>query len=262
MPELPLAVWIALAAVLGLLVGSFLNVVILRLPERMTASWRREAREVLELPADDAPLPPGIVREPSHCPHCKHPLSAADNIPLFGWLLLRGRCRYCKAKISIQYPLVELFSGVLSALVVWKFGPSWTALAGLVFTWVLIGFSCVLAFAVVYNTARIALSERGRELASLRVLGFTHAEVTGMLLGEQAILTFLSIPVGYALGYGVCALMSRAYQWELFRMPLIVKAETYVFAVVTVLTAALCTGWLVRRRLQHLDLVEVLKTRE
>ena len=138
MPELPLAVWIALAAVLGLLVGSFLNVVILRLPERMTASWRREAREVLELPADDAPLPPGIVREPSHCPHCKHPLSAADNIPLFGWLLLRGRCRYCKAKISIQYPLVELFSGVLSALVVWKFGPSWAALAGLVLTWVLI----------------------------------------------------------------------------------------------------------------------------
>jgi putative ABC transport system permease protein len=120
----------------------------------------------------------------------------------------------------------------------------------------------VLAFAVVYNTARIALSERGRELASLRVLGFTHAEVTGMLLGEQAILVFLSIPVGYGFGYGVCALMSRAYQWELFRMPLIVKTETYVFALVTVLTAALCTGWLVRRRLQRLDLVEVLKTRE
>jgi putative ABC transport system permease protein len=131
-----------------------------------------------------------------------------------------------------------------------------------VFTWVLVGFSCVLAFAVVYNTARIALSERGRELASLRVLGFTHAEVTGMLLGEQAILTFLSIPLGYLLGYGVCALMSRAYQWELFRMPLIVRTETYVFAAVTILTAALCTGWLVRRRLQRLDLVEVLKTRE
>ena len=70
MPELPLSVWIALAAVLGLLVGSFLNVVILRLPERMAASWRREAREVLEMQADDAPLPPGIVRQPSHCPHC------------------------------------------------------------------------------------------------------------------------------------------------------------------------------------------------
>ncbi|MFC4762385.1 prepilin peptidase [Dyella koreensis] len=141
MAELPLWAWIAAAAVLGLLVGSFLNVVILRLPERMTAMWRQEARDVLELDAEEAPLPPGIVREPSHCPHCKHPLSAMDNIPLFGWLLLRGRCRYCKTPISIQYPLVELLSGVLSAIIVWKFGPTWPALAGLVFTWMLIALS-------------------------------------------------------------------------------------------------------------------------
>jgi len=141
MPELPFALWIALAGVLGLLVGSFLNVVILRLPARMAAAWRQEARDVLELQADTTPLPPGIVREPSHCPHCKHPLSALDNIPLFGWLLLRGRCRYCHAKISIQYPLVELLSGVLSAVIVWKFGPSWAALAGLALTWTLIALS-------------------------------------------------------------------------------------------------------------------------
>ena len=141
MPELPLFAWIALAAVLGLLVGSFLNVVILRLPGRMAAEWRREARDVLELEAIDEALPPGIVREPSHCPHCKHPLSAADNIPLFGWLLLGGRCRYCKAGISIQYPLVELLSGVLSAIVVWRFGVAWPALAGLVLTWTLIALS-------------------------------------------------------------------------------------------------------------------------
>ncbi|RCS29041.1 prepilin peptidase [Rhodanobacter denitrificans] len=141
MPELPFALWIALAGVLGLLVGSFLNVVILRLPERIAAGWRQEARDVLELEPDAAPLPPGIVREPSHCPHCKHPLSALDNIPLFGWLLLRGRCRYCQARISIQYPLVELLSGVLSAVIVWRFGPSWAALAGLALTWTLIALS-------------------------------------------------------------------------------------------------------------------------
>ena len=141
MPELPFALWIALAGVLGLLVGSFLNVVILRLPERMAAAWRQEARDVLELQADTTPLPPGIVREPSHCPHCKHPLSALDNIPLIGWLLLRGRCRYCQSKISIQYPLVELLSGVLSAVIVWKFGPSWAALAGLALTWTLIALA-------------------------------------------------------------------------------------------------------------------------
>ncbi len=141
MPDFPLSIWITLAGVLGLLVGSFLNVVILRLPARMAAAWRQEARDVLELQADAAPLPPGIVREPSHCPHCKHPLSARDNIPLFGWLLLRGRCRYCQAKISPQYPLVELLSGVLSAVIVWKFGPSWAALAGLALTWTLIALS-------------------------------------------------------------------------------------------------------------------------
>jgi leader peptidase (prepilin peptidase)/N-methyltransferase len=141
MPDLPFALWITIAAVLGLLVGSFLNVVILRLPERMAALWRHEARDVLELEADASPLPPGIVREPSHCPHCKHRLSASDNIPLLGWLLLRGRCRYCKTPISIQYPLVELLSGILSAVIVWKFGPTWVALAALVFTWTLIALA-------------------------------------------------------------------------------------------------------------------------
>lgn len=137
----PLAEWIALAAVLGLLVGSFLNVVILRLPERMAVAWRREAREILELEAVDEPLPPGIVREPSHCPTCKHPLAWYDNIPVLGWLMLRGRCRYCKTPISRQYPLVEALTGIASAIVVWKFGPTPGALAALALTWALIALA-------------------------------------------------------------------------------------------------------------------------
>ncbi|HTV84484.1 MAG TPA: A24 family peptidase [Dyella sp.] len=141
MPDLPLTGWIVVAGVLGLLVGSFLNVVILRLPARLEALWRREARDVLGLDAAPESLPPGIVRESSHCPHCKHPLAAYDNIPLFSWLLLKGRCRHCKAPISIQYPLVELMTGVLSAVVVWKFGPNGTALAGLLLTWALVALS-------------------------------------------------------------------------------------------------------------------------
>jgi putative ABC transport system permease protein len=131
-----------------------------------------------------------------------------------------------------------------------------------IFTSIIVIFSCILAFAVVYNAARIALSERGRELASLRVLGFTRAEITAMLLGEQALLTALAIPLGFGLGYWVCALLSRSYQWELFRLPLIISEETYVFALVTVLVAAIASGLIVRRRLEHLDLVAVLKTRE
>ena len=141
MTELPLALWIAIAGVLGLLVGSFLNVVILRIPERMAASWRMEAREILELPAVDEPAPPGIVREPSHCPHCKHPLAWYDNVPLLGWLALRGRCRYCKVPISIQYPLVEAITGITSAVVVWHFGPTMAAVSALVLTWFLVAMS-------------------------------------------------------------------------------------------------------------------------
>jgi len=131
---------VALAGVLGLIVGSFLNVVILRLPARMLHDWRQQSREFLELdaPTTPTPAPPGIVREPSHCPHCKHALGAFENIPLLSWLVLRGRCRYCQAPISMQYPLVELLTGIASAVIVWKFGLSYQAAAGLVFSWTLI----------------------------------------------------------------------------------------------------------------------------
>ncbi|BBD80362.1 prepilin peptidase [Aerosticca soli] len=141
MLDLPLWAWLVCAGVLGLLVGSFLNVVILRLPARMEALWRREAHEALGLDAGEEPLPPGIVREPSHCPHCGHRLRAFDNIPLLGWLKLKGRCRHCGARISLQYPLVEAAVAVLSVLVVARLGPGGKALAGLVFTWMLVALT-------------------------------------------------------------------------------------------------------------------------
>ncbi|HET6304391.1 MAG TPA: FtsX-like permease family protein [Myxococcota bacterium] len=131
-----------------------------------------------------------------------------------------------------------------------------------VFNTVLVSFACVIAFAMVYNTARIALSERGRELASLRVLGFTQTEVTQMLLGEQALLVGLAIPFGLAIGYLVSAWIVEAYQWELFRLPFVVSARTCAFAVLVTVFAALGSGLVVGRRLARLDLVAVLKTRE
>ena len=131
-----------------------------------------------------------------------------------------------------------------------------------IFTTVITVFACVIAMAMVYNAARIALSERGRELASLRVLGFTRGEVALMLLGEHALLTLLAIPVGSVLGYQLCAWIARMYQWELFRLPLIVTAETYAFAICVIMVAAVASALVVRRRLDRLDLVEVLKTRE
>ncbi|CAN7462043.1 A24 family peptidase [Pseudoxanthomonas sp. LjRoot143] len=110
---------------LGLLVGSFLNVVILRLPRRLEWEWKRDAREVLEEPELYDPPPPGIVVERSHCPHCKTALSWYENIPLFSWLALRGKCRHCKAPISPQYPLVELLTALLAVASVWRFGFGW-----------------------------------------------------------------------------------------------------------------------------------------
>lgn len=131
-----------------------------------------------------------------------------------------------------------------------------------VFTGVLVGFACVLAAAIVYNAARIALSERGRELASLRVLGFTRGEVARMLLGEQAVLLMLALPFGIALGYGTSALMAWTYQWELFRLPLVLTPATYAFSIGVIVLAFLLSAWIVARRLDRLDLVEVLKSRE
>ena len=114
-----------MVAGLGLLVGSFLNVVILRLPRRLEWEWKRDAREVLEEPEIYDPPPPGIVVERSHCPHCKTALSWYENIPLFSWLALRGKCRHCKAPISPQYPIVELLTALLAVASVWRFGFGW-----------------------------------------------------------------------------------------------------------------------------------------
>ncbi len=126
----------------------------------------------------------------------------------------------------------------------------------------LVTFACVIAFGIVYNGARIALSERGNELASLRVLGFTRGEVTGILLGEQALLTLASIPAGFTLGFLLSALLSRFFSRELFRLPLVVNAGTYAFSAIVVVAAAVLSGLVVARKLRHMDLTEVLKSRE
>jgi putative ABC transport system permease protein len=129
-------------------------------------------------------------------------------------------------------------------------------------TFMIIFFACVIAMGVVYNGARIALSERGRELASLRVLGFTRNEVGLMLVGEQAILTAAAIPLGFVLGWGLSALISRAYDSELYRFPLVLTSRSFGFACLVIAIAAVLSSVIVLRRIATLDLVEVLKTRE
>ena len=123
-------------------------------------------------------------------------------------------------------------------------------------------FSGVIAGGVVYNAARVSLSERSRELASLRVLGFTRGEISFILLGELAVVTLMAIPIGMLLGYTFAGLLVAAFNTELYRFPLVVTPRTFAFAAASVLVAAVLSGLAVRRRLDHLDLVAVLKTRE
>jgi len=132
----------------------------------------------------------------------------------------------------------------------------------LFFTFIATLMACSIAFGVVYNSARIALSERSRELSSLRVLGYTRGEISYILLGELGLITLIAIPLGFFIGYWLCAYIAQALASDLFRVPLVIEPKTYSLAAAVVLASALVSGLIVRHKLDHLDLVEVLKTRE
>jgi putative ABC transport system permease protein len=132
----------------------------------------------------------------------------------------------------------------------------------LVMTLILTLFATVIAAGVVYNNARVAVSMRERDLASLRVLGFTRREISSILLGEMAVQVFLAIPLGLWIGRELCVAIAGTVDPERYRLPLVLSPTTYGYAVVVVLLASLVSALLVRRRLDHLDLIGVLKTRE
>lgn len=132
----------------------------------------------------------------------------------------------------------------------------------LFFTYVATVFAVIIAFGVIYNNARIALTERGRELASLRVLGFTRGEIAYILLGELALLALLAIPLGLWLGVWMCGYLASTMQSDLFRVPVVLVPQTFTFACIVVVVSALLSGLAVRRRLDQLDLIAVLKAAE
>jgi putative ABC transport system permease protein len=132
----------------------------------------------------------------------------------------------------------------------------------LIFAGITTLLAATIAFGVVYNSARITLSERARELASLRVLGFTRGEAAFILLGELAILTVLAIPLGVGLATMLCRFFIATWQTDLFRIPLVLAPRTFAYAALVVLICSIVSGMIVRRRINHLDLVGVLKTRE
>lgn len=135
---------IPLAVIFGLLVGSFLNVVIYRVPVMMEKEWTLFAKEHLgqEL-SDQEKLPFNLIKPNSRCPSCHTPIRAWQNIPVISYLFLGGRCAHCKAKISKRYPLIELLTAILFGLVAWQYGWSLTTLAGLVFTAILLALTFI-----------------------------------------------------------------------------------------------------------------------
>jgi len=131
--------WLAL--LFGLCVGSFLNVVIHRLPKMMEREWRAQCAELAGQPAPQEP-PLSLVAPRSRCPSCGHGITALENVPLLSWMVLRAKCSKCGAKISARYPLVELLAGIGAAYSAWRFGPTMAALGATLFVW----FTIALAF--------------------------------------------------------------------------------------------------------------------
>jgi leader peptidase (prepilin peptidase)/N-methyltransferase len=132
----------AAAAVLGLVVGSFLNVVIHRLPKMLERGW---AQQCAELRGEEPALAPAynLVVPRSACPSCGHRIGALENVPVLSWLALRGRCRGCGTPISARYPAVELVAGFLAALAIWRFGPTWQGLVACVLLWALVALTFI-----------------------------------------------------------------------------------------------------------------------
>jgi len=142
--------YLSVVGVLGLLVGSFLNVVIHRLPMMMEREWRMHCAELTGDNADNTSQTSSPAEEKltlstprSRCPHCNHAITALENIPVVSYLWLRGRCSGCNAKISARYPIIETITALLSVAVAWHFGFAWAALAGLFFTWALVALTMI-----------------------------------------------------------------------------------------------------------------------
>lgn len=208
----------ALAGVLGLIVGSFLNVVILRLPARLMHGWRLQSRELLEIPVGVDDAPPGIVHEPSHCPHCKHRLGVLENIPVMSWIVLRGRCRHCRAPISIQYPLIELLSALGSAAVLWKFGFGWQATGGLVLTWTLIALAGIdVRTQLLPDQLTLPLLWLGLLLSLLPAFVASHESIVGAAIGYLSLWSVywaFKLTTGKeGMGYGDFKLLGALGAW-------------------------------------------------
>lgn len=214
----PLLLGVAVT-LLGLLVGSFLNVVILRLPGMLEADWKRECRLLLDIePPAGIAVVPSLTSPPSRCPSCGAGIKPWQNIPVLSWILLRGRCGNCKTAISIQYPLVELVSGILSAVCVWRFGWSQQLAPALVLSWTLIALTAIdLREQFLPDTITMPLLWLGLALSTISVFVGTSASIWGAIAGYLSLWIiyhlFKLVTGKEGMGYGDFKLMAVLGAW-------------------------------------------------
>jgi leader peptidase (prepilin peptidase)/N-methyltransferase len=231
------ALFVGITFVVGLLVGSFLNVVIHRLPIMMEREWQTQARDCLDLehPAGEATLT--LAKPASHCPHCGHAIRWYENIPLLSYLWLRGKCSSCGAAIGLRYPLVELLTAVLSAVVAWHFGFGWQAGAALLLTWALIALSLIdVDHQLLPDSITLPFLWLGLALSLFPVFADMHASLIGAIAG------YLSLWVVYqifrlvtgkeGMGFGDFKLLALLGAWMGWQsLPMIVLLSSAVGAV-------------------------------
>ena len=210
--------FIACALVLGLLVGSFINVLAWRLPKMLEQDWQTQARELLGLPAPAKGPVYNLMLPRSHCPHCQHTLRAWENIPLLSYLVLRGKCSQCKTAISLRYPLTELTCAVLSGVVAWHFGVSPQAGWMLLLTWGLLGICLIdLKHQIVPDVLVLPLMWLGLLLNTFETFTSLTQAVWGAALGYLSLWSifwlFKLLTGKDGMGYGDFKLLALFGAW-------------------------------------------------
>ena len=231
--------FLATVFVLGLMIGSFLNVVIYRLPVMMEREWKTQAQEYLGKEDDDgeAASPFSLSTPASHCPACGHKIRFYENIPVLSYLLLRGKCSACKAKISLRYPLIELLTGGLSLVVAWHFGFGWQAGAGLLLTWALIALSMIdVDHQLLPDSITLPFLWLGLLLSLFPVFADMRASLIGAIAGYLALWTvyqlFKLVTGKEGMGYGDFKLLALLGAWMGWQaLPMIVLLSSAVGAV-------------------------------
>ena len=236
-----LAVFAVCVGFVGLLIGSFLNVVIYRLPKMLMRDWRMQAREVLDLPEQADAEPFNLILPNSSCPHCGHEIKPWENIPLVSWLLLRGKCSGCKEAISIRYPLVELACGLFSAVIAWQFGVSWEALAMLVLTWGLLSMCLIDAdHQILPDVLVLPLLWLGLILNSFGFFTSLSDALWGAVIGYMSLWSifwlFKLITGKEGMGYGDFKLLALIGAWGGWQvLPLTILLSSVLGAVIGII---------------------------